>query len=143
MSSCCPHLPCVPFYLHPTQSTNYTIPYFTITDSSSSDSFITRTTLPHTLWFNVTDNGTWCHLNYTRFTRAIQEIETLRSMRSKCDGQRKSLTVQLNSRPVRRIELIRKYCIISLLAFLVVCLDIISEWPPLSYRLSWFWWIES
>ena len=31
-------------------------------------------------------------------------------MRSKCHGQRKFLTVQLNSRPVRRIELIRNSC---------------------------------
>ena len=30
-------------------------------------------------------------------------------MTTKCDGQRKSLTVQLNSRPVRRIELIRTF----------------------------------
>ena len=30
-----------------------------------------------------------------------------------------------------------------LLAFLVVCLIIISEWSPLSHRLLWFWWIES
>ena len=35
---------------------------------------------------------------------------TLRSMGSKCDGQRKSLTVQLNSRPVRRTELVRFSC---------------------------------
>ena len=35
---------------------------------------------------------------------------TLKSMGSKCDGQRKSLTVQLNSRPVRRTELVRFSC---------------------------------
>ena len=40
----------------------------------------------------------------------IQFRITLRSMRSKCHGQRKSLAVQLNSRPVRRIELIRNSC---------------------------------
>ena len=34
-------------------------------------------------------------------------------MRSKCDGQRKSLTVQLNSRPVRRIELVRKSVLLN------------------------------
>ena len=27
----------------------------------------------------------------------------------------------------------------ALLAFLVVCLVIINEWPPLSDRLLWFW----
>ena len=26
-----------------------------------------------------------------------------------------------------------------LLAFVVICLVIISEWPPLSHRLLWFW----
>ena len=51
------------------------------------------------------------NLKFPRFnTRICIHFRiTLRSMRSKCDGQRKSLTVQLNSRPVRRIELIRKF----------------------------------
>ena len=30
-----------------------------------------------------------------------------------------------------------------LLALFGICLLIISEWPPLSHRLLWFWWIES
>ena len=30
----------------------------------------------------------------------------------------------------------------TLLAFMVICLVIISEWPPLSHRLLLFWWIE-
>ena len=32
---------------------------------------------------------------------------------------------------------------ISLLAFVTICLVIISQWPPLSQRLLWFWWIDS
>ena len=39
---------------------------------------------------------------------------TLRSMGSKCHGQRKSLTVQLNSRLVRRKELVRFSCSVEL-----------------------------
>ena len=27
----------------------------------------------------------------------------------------------------------------TLLAFVVICLVIISKWPPLSHRLLWFW----
>ena len=34
-------------------------------------------------------------------------------MRGQCNGQRKSLTVQLNSRPVRRIELYTKVCTVD------------------------------
>ena len=30
-------------------------------------------------------------------------------------------------------------CEYSLLAFVVICLVIINEWPPLSHRLLWFW----
>ena len=37
-------------------------------------------------------------------------------MRSKCVGQRKSLTVQLNSRPVKRIELVRKSVLLHKIA---------------------------
>ena len=29
------------------------------------------------------------------------------------------------------------------LAFVGICLVIISEWPPLAHRLLWIWWIES
>ena len=31
----------------------------------------------------------------------------------------------------------------ALLVFVVICLVIITKWPPLSHRLLWFWWIES
>ena len=31
---------------------------------------------------------------------------------------------------------------LTLLAFVGICLAIISEWPPLSHRLLRFWWIE-
>ena len=31
----------------------------------------------------------------------------------------------------------------ALLAFVDICLVIIYEWRPLSYRLLWFWWTES
>ena len=31
----------------------------------------------------------------------------------------------------------------SLVASVVICLVIISEWLPLSHRLLWFWWIAS
>ena len=41
---------------------------------------------------------------------AIQFQIILKSMRSQCHGQRKSLTVQLISTPVRRIELYTKVC---------------------------------
>ena len=45
----------------------------------------------------------------------IQLRITLRSMRSQCYGKRKSFTVQLNSRPVWRIELYTKVCTVSFL----------------------------
>ena len=31
----------------------------------------------------------------------------------------------------------------SLLFFVSLCLVIISEWPPFSHRLLWFWWIKA
>ena len=48
------------------------------------------------------------NVDYTNFCIQFQII--LKSMRSQCHGQRKSLTVQLISTPVRRIELHTKVC---------------------------------
>ena len=47
---------------------------------------------------------------YTTQTFFTQFWVTLNFMRGKCPGQRKSLTVHLNSRPVRRMELYTKVC---------------------------------
>ena len=43
----------------------------------------------------------------------IQFRITLKSIRSQCHGQRKTLNMQLNLRPVRRIELNTKVCTVT------------------------------
>ena len=37
---------------------------------------------------------------------------------------------------------ISPFITVALLAFMSICLVVISKWPSLSHRLSWFWWIE-
>ena len=57
-------------------------------------------------------NRVWCcliHFN-TNFCTCIQFRITLKSMKSQCHGQRKSHSMQLNSRPVSRTEF---YTIVS------------------------------
>ena len=43
---------------------------------------------------------------------------------------------------VRQIHFVQYIPNKSSLAFVVTCLVIISEWPPLSHRFLWFWCIE-
>ena len=52
----------------------------------------------------------YCCGRYASYWNAFLFLITLKSMRSQCCGQRKSLTVQLNLRPVMRIELYTKVC---------------------------------
>ena len=83
----------------------------------------------------------WCHPMLASTTRAscctriitlygtrkwIQARATLKSMKNQCHGQRKSLTVQLNSRPVRRIELYTKICTDMLLLSEESLVDILN-----------------